>query len=177
MLKLSYQTKNIFKTIKDFILVFITAFIIILAVMMIFIKILGWNILSVDSNSMSPQIPIDTLVIVQPVNAQDIQIGDVITYIYNEEGILVTHRVTDIDQSTQTFTTKGDANNTDDPSPVHWDNLVGKVKIVIPQIGKPIRFLKDENNRPLVIMMIILCITPIALDEIKQRRKRKNEQK
>ena len=40
-----------------------------------------------------------------------IEQGDVVTFIMNEEGMLVTHRVVSIDRTDKTFTTKGDANN------------------------------------------------------------------
>ena len=44
-----------------------------------------------------------------------IEVGDVITFVANEDGMLVTHRVISVDPSDKTFRTRGDANNVDNP--------------------------------------------------------------
>lgn len=128
---------------------------------------------SIDSASMSPQYQVDTLVIVQPVEADEIELGDVITYVFNENGILVTHRVIDIDTQSRTFKTKGDANNSEDPMPVFWDNLVGKVVFAIPRLGKPLRYLTDPQNRYIVVGAIaIIFVVSLGWDVVKRRKKK-----
>ena len=168
------KIKNALKTTGDFLSTFITAIVAIIAILFVVIKLLGWNMFSVDSPSMSPQYPVDTLVVVQKIEPEKIQVGDVITYVLNEDGILVTHRVVDINQTDKTFTTKGDANNTEDAAPVLWGNTVGKVVFGIPWLGKPMRFLTADENRPFVIVVIaILFILSLTWDIIARKNTKK----
>lgn len=176
MLKCSQKTKNLFHIIKAFISIFLTALVVILACTMICVKLFDWNLLSVNSASMSPQYPVDTLLIVQPVDASEIEKGDVISYRFNNDGLIVTHRVVSVDKQNKTFTTKGDANNTADPMSVHWESLVGKVIIGIPKLGKPMRFLTVQDNRFIVISVIIgIFVISLGLDIIGKRRNKENE--
>jgi signal peptidase len=95
--------------------------------------------LTVLTRSMEPVYPPGTLVIVQPVSAQDIRIGDPITYqIRSGEAEYVTHRVVAISRSTLgelSFTTKGDNNAVADKAPVVPDQIQGRVWYSLPWIG------------------------------------------
>lgn len=123
---------------------------------------------------MSPRYPVNTLVIVQTIEPEKIKTGDVITYVLNEDGVLVTHRVVGVDSSKRTFTTKGDANNSEDAAPVFWDNVVGKVFLGIPALGKPIRFLTAAENRPVVIAVIAaLFICSFVWDMVTRKKKKR----
>ncbi|MCD7787369.1 MAG: signal peptidase I [Firmicutes bacterium] len=123
----------------DFVSTFITTIIVIAAIAIVALRLMGWNMYSVDSYSMTPTYPINSLVVVKSVEPETIQVGDVITYVLNEDGVLVTHRVTAIDKSNQAFTTKGDANESEDVSPILWGNVVGRVVIGIPGLGTILR--------------------------------------
>ncbi|MGN0172176.1 MAG: signal peptidase I [Acutalibacteraceae bacterium] len=170
------KTKTVLKTAGNFLSSFITALVAITAILFVLIRLLGWNMFSVDSPSMSPKYPVNTLVIVQKVEPEAIKVGDVITYVLNTDGVLVTHRVVSIDSSSRTFTTKGDANNNED-APVLWDNVVGKVFIGIPALGKPLRFLTAEENRPVVITVIAALFAFSFLWELMERKKKKKKYK
>ena len=176
MPKWNRKIRNILGTAGNFLSSFITAVVAMVALLFVVIKLLGWNMFSVDSPSMSPQYPVDTLVIVQNVEPEDIQVGDVITYVLNRDGVLVTHRVVGISKVNETFTTKGDANNSADASPVIWNNVVGKVLLGIPGLGKPIRFLTASENRPLVIAAIAaLFVFSLVWDIIAKKNQKKRE--
>ncbi|MCD8364085.1 MAG: signal peptidase I [Lachnospiraceae bacterium] len=170
---------EIWSVIADFVSTFVTTIIVIVAVAIVVIRVMGWNLYSVDSYSMTPAYPINSLVVVKSVEPETIQIGDVITYVLNEDGVLVTHRVTEISRSNRTFTTKGDANDSEDASPVLWDNVVGKVVLGIPGLGAPLRVLTAEDNRPVVIGVIIaLLVLSFGWDIVSgQVRKRKADKK
>lgn len=172
---LSPKTKDILETAGNFLTTFVTAVVAIVAIALVIVKLLGWNMFCVESGSMSPVYPINTLVIVKSVEPETIQVGDVVTYILNEDGVLVTHRVVSINTSDRTFTTKGDANNTED-APVRWENVVGKVIMGIPKVGRPIRYLTDTTNRPKVIAVIaVLFIGSLAWDMAVRRKKKQAE--
>ena len=73
------KTKEVFQTAGSFLLTFITAAVAIVATLFILVRLLGWNLLSIDSGSMAPQYPTDTLVVVQDAKPEEIKIGDIIT--------------------------------------------------------------------------------------------------
>ena len=172
-MKKNQNTGSILNVIGDFLSTFITALVIIAAVLLVLMKLCGWNMFSIDSSSMTPEYPVNTLVIVRDVEPEKIRTGDVITYVLNEDGVLVTHRVVDIDSQNRTFTTKGDANNTEDPAPVFWGNLVGKVVFGVPWIGKPMRVLTAKENRTAVIAILVILFVLSVIWDIVGRKKQK----
>lgn len=113
------------------ILYFIIAFLVItiIAVLAFGIKLYG-----VQTGSMEPTCTIGTLIVVQPVDFQDIHEQDIITFTVAENTI-VTHRVIRIDREKQLLETKGDNNTVADSSPVSYGNVVGKVRFQIPYAG------------------------------------------
>lgn len=179
MSKMNPKLKSFLLLAVHFLSTFIISIVTITAVFFVFIKLMGWNMFYIESASMAPKYPVNTLIIVQTVEPEEIEVGDVVTYILNKDNVLVTHRVTSIDYSNKTFTTKGDANNTEDASPVLWDNVVGKVFFGIPSIGKPLQIITNENNRPVFITVIaVLLAFSIAWDiweSIKKKKAKKSE--
>ncbi len=169
-MSLSPKTKNILSTAGNFVSSFITAAVAITAAIFVIIKLLGWNMFSVDSPSMAPLYPVGTLVIVRDAEPEEIEAGDVITYVLNEDGVLVTHRVVKVNADNRTFITKGDANNTED-SPVLWENTVGKVVFGIPALGTPVRYITAKENRPAVIAVIaVIFVFSLAWDIFERRK-------
>ena len=55
----------------------------------------------------------------------DVEVGQPITFVMNEDLVVATHRVVEIDKENQRFYTKGDANENVDGAPVHFNNLIG----------------------------------------------------
>ncbi|MCD7892122.1 MAG: signal peptidase I [Erysipelotrichaceae bacterium] len=171
------NVKDILMTIGDFVTTFITAFIAIIAVAMVAINLMGWHLFSIDSSSMSPAYPVNSLVVVQSIDADDIEVGEVITYVLNDDGVLITHRVVSKDTANQTFTTKGDANNVEDASPVSFDNVVGKVVLGFPLAGGILRILTASENRVIVIAcIVILFMFSFVWDMIARKRKNKGKE-
>ena len=82
----------------------------------------------VVSNSMTPYLEINDLIIVKQTN--DYEIGDVI--VYDDGNTLVVHRIVEIDD--YVFIAKGDANDTNDRA--YSVNLIkGEVVKIIPRMG------------------------------------------
>lgn len=164
-MSLSPKSKSVLTTVGNFVSTFITVIVAVVAVAFVVIKLLGWNMYTVESASMTPRLSVNSVVVVQKIEPEQIKEGDIITYILNENNVLVTHRVVAVDSQNQTFTTKGDANNSNDSSPVRWGNVVGKATFCIPAIGTPVRFLTNPANRPYVIaVIVILLILSIVWD-------------
>jgi len=94
--------------------------------------------LTVLSGSMEPTLPVGSLVVVRPVEAADVRIGDVVTYLPNpDDPTAVTHRVTGITHRTdggRTFTLQGDANDAPD-LPVQDHQVRARVWYVVHHLG------------------------------------------
>ncbi len=150
--------KGIPAILSCFLSTYVTTLMVLIAVVIIAIRIMGWGLYSVDSYSMSPTYPINSMIVVQKVDPSEIKVNDVITFVINDSGTLVTHRVTAVDTANQTFTTKGDANSTEDASPVLWGNVVGRVVVGVPMVGTCLRYLSSEDNRQTVIAAIVLLL-------------------
>ena len=109
--------------------------VVVMAVLLGGIRLIGFKPYAVISGSMEPTYHVGSLIYVKKVPAEKIQVGDPITFVLNEELVVATHRVIQIDQQNQCFYTKGDANDAADGAPVHFQNLIGKPVFTIPKLG------------------------------------------
>jgi signal peptidase I len=92
----------------------------------------SYPIASITSSSMWPVLKSSDLVFIKGVKGKnEINLGEIVVY-RNDRGFTI-HRVVKLDNDT--FTTKGDANNVEDP-PVKYEELIGKT---VNLKGKPIR--------------------------------------
>lgn len=85
-----------------------------------------------DTNSMDPVFDKGANAIqIVPQRAQDLEVGDIITYDYNGRKII--HRIVDIQQDSQGyyFTVKGDNNNAPDPVQVRFEDIERVVVAII----------------------------------------------
>ncbi len=97
--------------------------------------LLGFYPTIIASGSMRSTLDVGDIVIVVPVDPSKLHVGDIIQYRQEEE--MIVHRVVETLQSgkTKLFTTKGDANNAPDQSPVFSSQIRGKVVFTIPKLG------------------------------------------
>lgn len=168
------KATSVLRTVGSFLSTFLVTLVALVAVASVLLKLAGFSLFTVETDSMAPLYPTDALVIVKEVDPATIKAGDVITYVLNEDGVLVTHRVMAVNTSSESFITKGDANQTDDPLPVRFENVVGKVMIGFPKLGAPLRALVAEENRPYVIGgMVAIVVLSLAWDIVVARRKKR----
>ena len=107
----------------------------IFALLFVGTRVAGFKPYSVETESMTPEYPVDTLIYVREVQFDKLSEGDVITYV-NQSGSTVTHRIVSIDKNDKSVRTKGDANEFEDIQSVFEENIVGKVYFGIPYVGK-----------------------------------------
>lgn len=174
------EEENVLSTVLDFLSTFIVALIVLIAAILVIGQLAGFHLFSVESGSMTPTYPVNSLVIVREVAPQTIEVGDVITFVASEDGMLVKHRVVSVDTSDKTFRTRGDANNVDDAEPVLWGNTVGKVMFGIPLLGRPFSIMTAQEYRKFMIGIIVfLLLLSMFWDfrkkEEKTKEKRRNE--
>ena len=121
------------------------------------------------SGSMEPNIHVYDVVVSKRVDTSELKEGDVITFYSNDNrfyGVTVTHRIIEvIDAEKGIFRTKGDANNISDDALTIKENIVGKVVMRIPQLGRVQFFIASKGGWLLVIL--IPCLTIISYDIVK----------
>lgn len=117
----------------------------VLAILLFLVPILiGITPSIVLSGSMEEQIKTGSIVYSNThVKVDEIQVGDVILYQLGTNQ--VTHRVVKIN-SNRTFTTKGDANENVDLSPVPFENYKGKTMFSIPYLGTLVQNIRTRTG-------------------------------
>jgi signal peptidase len=94
--------------------------------------------LTVLTGSMTPGIPVGSIVVDRPVDPGTLHVGDIATYQEAPgKAVYVTHRIVKIDasKSPTMFTFKGDANRGPDIKPVPATAIRGKVWLHVPYLG------------------------------------------
>ena len=94
---------------------------------------------SVLSGSMEPTYHVGSLIYVKDVDYQELQPGDVITFMMDEDTV-ATHRIVEVvpdenEPETLRYRTKGDANEAEDGKLVHYKNVIGSPVFTIPKLG------------------------------------------
>lgn len=176
------KRKNKTKTIKK--IVEIIAIILIYNIILIIVSsingknfnILGYKAYIVTTDSMQPSINEGDIVIVKNGKKDKIRQGDVITFNQNDE--VITHRVIKniTEESNVEYITKGDNNNTEDTFKVKYDDVIGKVIITIPYLGKIISIL-DNKIIILILLLVILIIVFIKIEKNEKLENRREKKK
>lgn len=111
--------------------------VIILCSLLVLPEMIGFHMYHVISGSMEPTIKVGSLLYVREENVEEIKEEDIIAFYSSvEEGSIITHRVVKNNIVSGAFRTKGDVNDTEDPTPVPYENFIGKVVLTIPYIGQ-----------------------------------------
>ena len=117
----------------------LVAVVVLLALLLVGARIVGLQVFTVLSGSMEPTYHTGSLIYVKKVDPYTIEVGQPITFMLDESTI-ATHRVVGIvpdeeDPSVIRFRTKGDANEAEDGSLVHYKNVIGTPIFSIPYLG------------------------------------------
>lgn len=139
----------------------------------------GWSVDTLFSGSMEPHLEQGSVVVTRPVEAEDIKVGDIITFQSPRHEKLTTHRVMTVEAgSTLQFQTKGDANEDADPLLVSADDVVGKVWLHVPHSGYVTQFVKTPFGLLLTVCLPGLIIIGVEIRNIlRELNKRDVERK
>ncbi|MBQ6401965.1 MAG: signal peptidase I [Firmicutes bacterium] len=99
-------------------------------------KFMGYSGYTVLTGSMEPTIPVGSVVYAKEADPASLVPGDIIVFYSGSGDIPVTHRIVKNDTSAREVTTRGDANDLVDVSPVPYSNIIGVVTRHVPGLGR-----------------------------------------
>jgi len=163
----------------------LVAVLVIAVVTVVLPRITGSTPLTVLTSSMEPTLPPGTLVVVQPVDASTLAVGDVVTYqLRSGEPTLVTHRIVSIAETAdgeRSYVLQGDNNPDPDIDAVVPGQVQGRVAYAVPLIGYVNSALSGEGRAWIVGVGAALlfgyaayAIVGGALETARRRRGRGN---
>ncbi len=157
----------------------------ILAILLAGVRIFGFQVFTVLSGSMEPNYPTGSLIYVKNVDYRELESGDVITFMLDENTV-ATHRIVGVvpdeqDASVIRYRTKGDANNAEDGKLVHYKNVIGTPVVTIPYMGYVANFIQNPPGSYIamsigaILLMLVFLPDLLFSDSDKaQPRKKKN---
>jgi signal peptidase len=110
----------------------------VVAVLIVLPRASGGSALTVLTGSMTPDIPVGSVVLIRPVDPRALEVGDVATYqVAPDSRDLITHRVIEVTGSGDDlrYVFKGDANRGADLDPVPPEAVRGEVWFHVPYVG------------------------------------------
>ena len=139
--------------------------------------VMGYAPMAVVTDSMntgkSDAIKAGDMVVTKKTNVDKLAVGDIIMFKNNQSAII--HRIVGYNEATNTFTTKGDANNTEDIDPVQKKNIIGKYMLRVPKVGDLILFSRTPLGMLICIGLPILML--LSYDFVAKRLTRREEEK
>lgn len=119
--------------------------------------ILGIKPMIVLSGTMETEIYTGDMAIIKEINTKELKQGDIIAF-KNSENIILTHRITKIEEKNGNleFVTKGDNNDTNDDGTIKENQIEGKYIFKIPGLGKLMMYLQKPQALLMIIIIILL---------------------
>jgi signal peptidase len=124
------------------------------------LPLFGYRATVITGGSMKPAIPLGSLIVSQREAPDTLQEGDIVTFRAPSAAVSVTHRITKITEldGRRVFTTKGDANDSPDPTDISFSDDVYKVSLAVPRAGYAINFVRSPQG-----LMLLLLLPAIGL--------------
>jgi len=169
-----------FKKVWDTFTTILVAAVAILAILLVGVRLFGLQVFTVLSGSMEPTYHTGSLIYVKSVDYRELEAGDVITFMLDEDTI-ATHRIVEVvpdedEPEVLRYMTKGDANDAVDGSLVHYRNVIGTPVFSIPKMGYFANFIQEPPGTYVAIsagaIILILVFIPDLFDDGDKKKKK-----
>ncbi len=169
--------KKILNTVTTILVVIV----VLATILLVGVRIFGIQPYAVLSGSMEPTYHTGSLIYVKEVPASEIEVGDPITFVMDENLTVATHRVVEIDAENQHFITKGDANEFKDAAPVHFNNLIGTPVFTVSKLGYITHYIQNPPGKYFAIaiaaIILLLAFLPGLFDEDEEKSGKNKKKK
>lgn len=163
------------KKIWDAITTLLVVIVALLAIRLVGMRFAGFKVFTVLSGSMEPAYHTGSVIYVKEVDHTQLQAGDVITFMISED-MVATHRIVGVvpdndDPTVLRYRTKGDANDSEDGTLVHYKNIIGSPVFTIPYLGYVASYIQSPPGSYIAIagaaFLLMLTFIPdlFAKDE------------
>lgn len=157
----------------------LVALVVVLALLLVGARLAGLQVFTVLSGSMEPTYHTGALIYVKKTDPYTIKEGQPITFMLDENTV-ATHRVVGIvpdekDESVIRFRTKGDANDSEDATLVHYKNVIGIPVFTISYLGYVANYIQHPPGMYAAIsagaVLLLLVFIPdiFAGDDAKEK--------
>lgn len=142
--------------------------VVLLVILLVGVRLVGLQPYVVLSGSMEPEYHVGSLIYVKDVDYTQLQAGDVITFMLNEKTV-ATHRIVEVipdetEPGVVRYRTKGDANDVEDGSLIHFRNVIGSPVFTIPYLGYVANYVQNPPGMYIAIsagaILILLMFLP-----------------
>ncbi|MEG2455136.1 MAG: signal peptidase I [Oscillospiraceae bacterium] len=124
-------------------------------------SVFGFTPMTVLSDSMAPTFHKDDLIIIRKGDAASYQEGDIISFwtVINNQRSINTHRIASVyrEGDMVQYTTRGDANVSNDSYLVATPDVIGKFVVSIPFVGKILSLLSSSIGFLVVVVLPLLA--------------------
>lgn len=166
------NAKKVWDTVTTVLVVLVVVF----AVFLMGSRLVGLQVFHIISPSMEPTYSTGDLIFVKSVDPDSVKVGDPITFVLNEDLVVATHRVVAVDGENRQFTTKGDANKTEDAAPVHFNNLIGVPVFAIPLLGYVSTYIQSPPGMYIAIALGAVLLAVVFLPDLLKTKKETQEE-
>lgn len=172
------------RKIWDGVTTVLVAIVVILAALLVGARLVGFQVFTVLSGSMEPAYHTGSLIYVKDVEYTEIKAGQVITFMLDEDTV-ATHRVVEVvpdetDPAVLRYRTKGDANDVEDGSLVHYKNVIGSPVFTIPYLGYLANYIQNPPGMYIAIsvgavILLLVFLPDLLFDEEEQKMEKQKE--
>ncbi len=182
------KATKVIKTVWNCVTWTIVALVVVFALLLVGVRLFGYQVFTVISGSMEPTYHVGSLVYVDVIEDMEekktLKVGDPVTYTVDEKTV-VTHRITAIvpdeeDPDIIRYQTKGDANTSADITLLLYKNVIGRPVFTIPYLGYVADFVQNPPGTYIAVAVGILVILLAFLPDIifpEEDNKKKNKKK
>lgn len=163
---------NIFTTI-------LVVLVVILAILLAGVRVIGIQPFTVLSGSMEPVYSPGDLIYVKSVDYRELGEGDIITFMLSEDTV-ATHRIVGVvpdetDPTVLRYRTKGDANDAEDGSLVHYKNVIGTPIFSLPKMGYVASYIQNPPGTYIAIsagavLLLLVFLPDLFSDDDKEEK-------
>jgi signal peptidase len=125
----------------------------------------GYRTYVIYGGSMGSALPNGSIAITERVEADSVNVGDVVAISRSERSLPVLHRIIGVETSDggRQFVTQGDANEEPDSGPVSLQGSGDRVVFSIPHVGYLVHFARSATGRLLLLLLPATLLTAVVL--------------
>lgn len=131
-------------------------------------NIAGYRVYTIATGSMEPELVVGDVILIEEATFEELKVDDVITYeskAAGTEGMIITHRIIDMDKETKQLETKGDANEAVDPI-IKDDQVLGKVVYKFTLISMLTKLVRNKIGFYFLIFVPLVVVIFLEIADI-----------